>query len=173
MQGTTMRYLIPILIALVALLTAPVAQELTPTADQNDTGQARWRAQRDEKREQNQTVRGDVTHMNPRGRFRVDGHQLTFTSLADDDGVAPAGARYRTRWMVYSHTMDEYVTITTATVSARPVAAIPDINLGVDQHLVAEITTLHDEYPVWIHLRSTNGQLTVAAIVRATTAATV
>ena len=178
MKGTTMRYLLPILIAVVALPTAPVAQELAPTAGQHDTGQERWRAQPDEKREQNQTIRGDVTHRNSLGRFRVDGHQLTFTNRANGDGVAPAGARYRTRWMVYSHTMDEYVTFTTATVSARPVATFPDITLGIDQHLVAEIRTSHDEDPAWnapveVHLRSTNGQLTLVGIARTTTAATV
>ena len=170
-KRATMRYLLPILVAMVAWPTAPAAQEFELTVDQSETRQGRSRAQREEGREQDKIGRRYLSPINPLDRFHVkDGH-LWFANLAEHDGVATAEARYSTRWMVYDKAWDEYLTFTPATMSTRPAASLPEITLGVNHYLVAEITTVHAEQPSWkapamVYLRSTNGQFTVVGVER-------
>ena len=126
---------------------------------------------------QGKIVRRYLNKINPLGDFEVrDGH-LAFTNLAEP-WITAAGSQYLTRWMVYDNGADSYLTFDATTLWDPSPVSIPDIVLGVEHYLMAEITTAHPEHPSWntpveVYLRSTAGQLAVVGIERAAASSTV
>ena len=117
-------------------------------------------------------LRRYLTHVNPLADFAVEEGQLTFVNLAESHNLVKAETEYHAHWMIYDNASDLYLTFTPVTVAGQPRIPIPVITLSADQYLFAEIRSAHPEHQGWdapleVYARSTNGQLSVVGIARA------
>ncbi|MDA1092287.1 MAG: hypothetical protein O3A25_03285 [Acidobacteria bacterium] len=99
---------------------------------------------------QQKSGRYAMGRINPVDEFALTGAGLEFVNLAERYGFAASGTRYQTSWSIYVNGADGVLGLSEPATGTSTVLSLPaDPPLGGDSYLMAEIRSLHPDFPAW------------------------
>jgi|TARA_B100002003_G_scaffold222336_1_gene226058 hypothetical protein len=113
-----------------------------------------------------------INRVNPIDEFEVGADGLRFVNLSERYGFAESGTAYDVEWSVYDNGTDGVRGLTdSATQSATTVRLPANPGLDGDAYLMAEIRSVHADFPAWnepvrVYLRPNSATYDVIGIER-------